>query len=243
MRGRSYHSRRNDRGFTLVEIAIILVIIGLLVAGVLQGQQLIQNARVRSVEAAVGRYLEALRTLGVYDRALIIVTSDHGESLLDESAPGDQHSHWGHNRLLINNLRVPLWIKLPGASGNGGVVNDVVGLVDIRATVADVLGLPAPPGSGRSLVRSAAANERLIRFEEWRGEHGVVLPDGELCTWSHEQPDLLWIHARGAWREPDAEQRQRCTAARAGTPPGPSPKAQPIPPELVDELRALGYVE
>jgi type II secretory pathway pseudopilin PulG len=51
MRGRSYHSRRNDRGFTLVEIAIILVIIGMLVAGVLQGQQLIQNARVRSVVA------------------------------------------------------------------------------------------------------------------------------------------------------------------------------------------------
>ena len=91
---------------------------------------------------------------------------------------------------------------------------------NIRATVADVLGLPAPPGSGRSLVRSAAANERLIRFEDWRGEHGVVLPDGELCKWSHEQPDLLWVHARGAWREPDAEQRRRCTTARAGTLPG-----------------------
>ena len=33
MRGRSYHWQRNDRGFTLVEVAIILVIIGMLVAG------------------------------------------------------------------------------------------------------------------------------------------------------------------------------------------------------------------
>jgi arylsulfatase A-like enzyme len=201
------------------------------------------DARVRSVEAALGRYFDALRALGVYDRALIIVTSDHGESLLDESAPGDPHPYWGHNRLLANNLRVPLWIKQPGAAGNGGAVDDVVGLVDIRATVADVLGLAAPPGSGRSLLRSGAANERLIRFEEWRGGHGVVLPDGELCTWSHEQPDLLSVYARGAWQEPDAEQRQRCAAARAGSPPAPPQKAQPIPPELVDELRALGYVE
>ena len=35
-------------GFTLIEIAIVLVIIGLLLGGVLQGQQLIENSRVRS---------------------------------------------------------------------------------------------------------------------------------------------------------------------------------------------------
>jgi prepilin-type N-terminal cleavage/methylation domain-containing protein len=35
-------------GFTLIEIAIVLVIIGLLLGGVLQGQQLIENSRVRN---------------------------------------------------------------------------------------------------------------------------------------------------------------------------------------------------
>lgn len=35
-------------GFTLIEIAIVLVIIGLLLGGVLQGQQLIENSRVKS---------------------------------------------------------------------------------------------------------------------------------------------------------------------------------------------------
>ncbi len=39
---------RRDAGFTLIEIAIVLVIIGLLLGGVLQGQQLIENSRVRS---------------------------------------------------------------------------------------------------------------------------------------------------------------------------------------------------
>lgn len=39
---------RGEAGFTLIEIAIVLVIIGLLLGGVLQGQQLIENSRVRS---------------------------------------------------------------------------------------------------------------------------------------------------------------------------------------------------
>jgi prepilin-type N-terminal cleavage/methylation domain-containing protein len=39
--------KENQQGFTLVEIAIVLVIIGLLVGGVLKGQAMIQNAKVK----------------------------------------------------------------------------------------------------------------------------------------------------------------------------------------------------
>lgn len=44
----SVQSRKQQGGFTLIEIAIVLVIIGLLLGGVLQGQQLIENSRVKS---------------------------------------------------------------------------------------------------------------------------------------------------------------------------------------------------
>ena len=40
---------QNQKGFTLVEIAIVLVIIGLLLGGVLKGQELIENSKVKSV--------------------------------------------------------------------------------------------------------------------------------------------------------------------------------------------------
>ena len=41
--------QKRQQGFTLIEIAIVLVIIGLLLGGVLKGQELIQNARVRNI--------------------------------------------------------------------------------------------------------------------------------------------------------------------------------------------------
>lgn len=41
--------RRHQSGFTLIEIAIVLVIIGLLLGGILKGQELITSARVRNL--------------------------------------------------------------------------------------------------------------------------------------------------------------------------------------------------
>jgi prepilin-type N-terminal cleavage/methylation domain-containing protein len=42
---------RQQKGFTLVEIAIVLVIVGLLIGGVLKGQEMITNAKLKRVES------------------------------------------------------------------------------------------------------------------------------------------------------------------------------------------------
>ena len=42
-------NKRNSTGFTLIEIAIVLVIIGLLLGGVLKGQELINSAKVKNL--------------------------------------------------------------------------------------------------------------------------------------------------------------------------------------------------
>ncbi|HYR36237.1 MAG TPA: prepilin-type N-terminal cleavage/methylation domain-containing protein, partial [Burkholderiales bacterium] len=43
--------RTAERGFTLVEIAIVLVIIGLLLGGILKGQEMITQAKIKNVIA------------------------------------------------------------------------------------------------------------------------------------------------------------------------------------------------
>ena len=60
--------RQAQSGFTLVEIAIVLVIIGLLLGGVLKGQELIENGRVKNaandmngIVAAYNSYLDRYR--------------------------------------------------------------------------------------------------------------------------------------------------------------------------------------
>ena len=73
---------RRQSGFTLIEIAIVLVIIGLLLGGVLKGQELITSARVRNlisqqdgIKAAYFGFLDRFRALpGDYNQATTNIT-------------------------------------------------------------------------------------------------------------------------------------------------------------------------
>ncbi len=56
----------NQRGFTLVEIAIVLIIIGIILGMVFKGRQLIDSAKVKSLEANYNKIITAVNTF--YDR-------------------------------------------------------------------------------------------------------------------------------------------------------------------------------
>lgn len=93
-------------GFTLVEIAIVLVIIGLLLGGVLKGQELINSAKVRSlndkfsgVTAAWYAFQDRYRAVpGDYNQATVNIdsglTNGQGNGLVNTNAERGQI--WAH---------------------------------------------------------------------------------------------------------------------------------------------------
>ena len=92
--------RKSESGFTLIEIAIVLVIIGLLLGGVLKGQELITGARVRNliqqqdgVKAAYFGFLDRYRALpGDYKTASTTIpgsaTNGNGDGQIKDISSG-----------------------------------------------------------------------------------------------------------------------------------------------------------
>ena len=105
---------------------------------------------VRADDAAVGQLISALRAQKLYDEALIVITSDHGQSL-------GTHGEQTHGVFLYDEtVHVPLLVKLPGAANADQRIAASASLVDLAATVLELAHLPVPSEmQGKSLMRVA----------------------------------------------------------------------------------------
>jgi tetratricopeptide (TPR) repeat protein len=107
------------------------------------------------VDAIVGDFLAQLERLGVYDRAAILIVSDHGEGLND-------HGEAEHGIFLYREaIHVPLLLKLPASERKGETVDTPVGLVDLAPTIAELGGITLPREDGRSLLAPPDRNRRI----------------------------------------------------------------------------------
>jgi arylsulfatase A-like enzyme len=105
------------------------------------------DAGVLSADDHLGRFLEALQARGLHEPALIVVTSDHGESLGERGVVG-------HGGLALEQLLVPLVLKFPRTwNVVPQTIEEPVELVDLLPTLFALSAVPAPAGiDGRSLL-------------------------------------------------------------------------------------------
>ncbi|NQZ97032.1 MAG: sulfatase [Myxococcales bacterium] len=113
----------------------------------------------------LGRFFDALRSRGLMDDTILIVTSDHGEAFLE-------HGFFKHGITVYREmLHVPLILRIPGTPGRRSVA-EAVSIGDVPPTILQQLGIPVPPEmEGRPLIGDAAdanADRPLFAFIKHR---------------------------------------------------------------------------
>lgn len=118
----------------------------------------------------LGTLLRRLEQNGLYDRALIVVTADNGESFLHHA-----HRHVATPENVHEIAATPLIIKAPGQR-RGRIDDRSARTIDVLPTIADLLGARLPwPVQGRSIwSRSAPLVQRVDFFQ--RSGHRLTLP-------------------------------------------------------------------
>lgn len=96
------------------------------------------DGEIAYVDSQLGRILSFLREAGLYDRTVIALTSDHGESL-------GEHGEKSHGYFIYESvLRVPFILKPAGARALGLKVSEPVRTIDIFPTLLQAANLPRP---------------------------------------------------------------------------------------------------
>ncbi len=216
------------------------------------------DGEVAYTDSQLARLFDALRRSGDYDRALIALLADHGESL-------GEHGEQEHGFFVYNSTaHVPFILKPPRGEGVARVVAPPVGTIDLAPTLLVLLRLRDPisrqfQGSSlASLVRGKGAPAARSIYTEtyypwnsfgWAPLRSLVTgkfrfveaPRAEIYDLAADPDEIRNLFDT---RRADAEALrgelqnfERRYAAQAATSKGP-----PLAPETVEKLKSLGYV-
>ncbi len=132
-------------------------------------------SRLERIDGCLGTFVQYLKAHNLYDNSIIILASDHGESLGEEG-------RWGHQFYLFPEvIRIPLIVHLP-ASLRSTVTTDlarVTFLSDLVPTLASLMGQPAKdlgPLFGSPLFVAATGEPQARRRADFlvRSSYGAT---------------------------------------------------------------------
>ena len=212
------------------------------------------HAEVRYVDTEIGRLLRNLELLGLGDRTLVVLTSDHGEGL-------GEHGEATHSYFVFDTtMHVPLIVWGAKSRPQGWAVESLVRTIDIAPTILDLLDLPPlEHAQGRSLVplmtgevadlellgygesmelHSAFGSSilRFVRRGDWKYIHKLRPALYDLSQDPDELQDLASRHP-----EKIDEFSQALRESIRDAPAQPRSAQVAIDEKTLQQLRALGY--
>jgi len=142
------------------------------------------DGAVAYMDAVIANIFASLQELGIEEETLVIIDSDHGETLYDHDC------YFDHHGLYECTLRVPLVFVWPGKVPEGKRFADICHTKDVTPTILDLMGVkPGIRFDGRSLVPLLEGKPRKVEAESYITE----------CTWMRKHgwrtPQWKYIHA------------------------------------------------
>jgi len=143
----------------------------------------IYDSAVSYHDQQLGRFIAQLKSWGIWDDTLLIVTADHGEEMFEDS-------RCGHGASLRDSLlRVPLLVHYPALFPAGTAVDEGAECVDLLPTIMAAIGKPAPAavqgapleplaqGFGRGWAQPSYASmyeySHAMRIGRWKARVGA----------------------------------------------------------------------
>ncbi len=204
------------------------------------------DGEIATADAITGDFITALKKSGIYDRAIIVLLSDHGEGLGD-------HGEKEHGILLYReSLHVPLIVKLPKNTAANATVDAPVGLIDVMPTILRLtIGKVPAALKGASLFAAASLPDRRIFSETmyprlhlgWSDLRSLAGANHHFIDAPH--PELYDLRRDPAETKNIAnEERREYASFRAAIDRFPRALQAPsqVDPEEAKKLAALGYL-
>jgi len=139
------------------------------------------DGAVAYMDACIRNIFAQVSALGLDENTLIVLDSDHGETLYDHDC------YFDHHGLYECTLRVPLVFRMPGRVPAGLRLSGYATLMDVTPTILDILGIPTDlPFDGQSLLPEMQGTPRRPTVESylteatWMRKHGWRTPEWKL---------------------------------------------------------------
>lgn len=192
------------------------------------------DGEIAKSDAIVGQLIATLKASGVYDRALIAFTSDHGEALWEHGE--DQHGILLYREV----LQVPLIVKLPNAERAGTSESAPFALRQLFHEILSHAGIPADAPPKKSIYSETFYPRIHLGWSELRS-----LFDGRFHYIESSSPELYDIDKDPAEKNNLIANERRVAASmrrELAEIPVALESMQRIDPEEAKKLAALGYV-